>query len=386
MYRILLLIDHSSKFSRLLLRGLVRYSKDKGPWLFYRIPSYFKSLHGEEGILKLAREWGADAVFAQADQDEVTYLKELNIPVIVQNYKKRSDHFSNLTGDYRGTGKMAAHFFIQRRYRNFAFYGNKDVVWSTERAEGYKAELEKAGGRFFYFETENLNEKQWGTDHEKLDQWLLSLPKPIALFACDDYFALQVSDICKLNNIAIPGDIALLGVDNDDLICNISDPPISSIQLDVMKGGYEAGKLLQDLLENRRTKPYNIIVNPVRIELRQSTEKYNIANEYINEVVQYIEAAFTTPISIESLIRKVPLSRRNLETKFKNEMGLSLYQFILQCRVDHLAELLLTKPELSLLDLAIQSGFNDSRNLSRTFKKFKGYTPKEYQQKFASLE
>ncbi|GAB3018966.1 DNA-binding transcriptional regulator [Niabella terrae] len=370
----------------MLLRGLVRYSKDKGPWLFYRIPSYFKSLHGEEGILKLAREWGADAVFAQADQDEVTYLKELNIPVIVQNYKKRSDHFSNLTGDYRGTGKMAAHFFIQRRYRNFAFYGNKDVVWSTERAEGYKAELEKAGGRFFYFETENLNEKQWGTDHEKLDQWLLSLPKPIALFACDDYFALQVSDICKLNNIAIPGDIALLGVDNDDLICNISDPPISSIQLDVMKGGYEAGKLLQDLLENRRTKPYNIIVNPVRIELRQSTEKYNIANEYINEVVQYIEAAFTTPISIESLIRKVPLSRRNLETKFKNEMGLSLYQFILQCRVDHLAELLLTKPELSLLDLAIQSGFNDSRNLSRTFKKFKGYTPKEYQQKFASLE
>ena len=385
MFRILLLIDHSSKFSRLLLRGLVQYSKDNGPWLFYRLPSYFKTLHGEEGVLKWIREWRADAVFAQADQDEVTYLRDLDIPVIVQNYKKRSDHFSNLTGDYRGTGEMAAHFFIQRRFQHFAFYGNKGVVWSTERAEGYKATVEKSGGQFYYFETENLNDEQWGSGHEKLDQWLLSLPKPIALFACDDYFALQVSDICKLNNIAIPDEIALMGVDNDDLICNISDPPLSSIQLDVMKGGYEAGRLLQQLLEKKRVNPYNIVVNPVRIELRQSTEKYNIANEYIHEVVEFIESSFTNPISIETLLRKVPLSRRNLETKFKNEMGISLYQFILKRRIDYLAELLILKPELSLLDLAIQSGFNDSRNLSRIFKKFKGYTPTEYQQKFSGI-
>ncbi|MGC4234105.1 MAG: DNA-binding transcriptional regulator [Niabella sp.] len=385
MFRILLLIDHSSKFSRLLLRGLVQYSKDNGPWLFNRLPSYYKTLYGKKGILKWAREWHADAVFAQADKDDAGYLKSLGIPVIVQNYKARSDDFSNLTGDYQGTGRMAAQFFIQRRYRNFAFYGNKDVVWSTERAEGYKAEVEKNGGNFFYFETENLDEKQWGSSHEELDQWLLSLPKPVALFACDDYFALQVSDICKLNNISIPSDIALLGVDNDDLICNVSDPPISSIKLDVMKGGYEAGRLLHQLLEKTRTTPYNIIVNPVRIELRQSTEKYNIANEYIHEVVQYIEADFTNPISVEALTRKVPLSRRNLETKFKKEMGISLYQFILKRRIDHLAELLLVNPELSLLDLALQSGFSDSRNLSRIFKKFKGHTPKEYQKKFVDI-
>ncbi len=385
MLRVLLLIDHSSKFSRLLLRGLVQYSKDNGPWLFYRLPPYFKTLHGEKGILKQARQWGADAIFAQDAQDEMTYLTDLDIPVIVQNYKKRSDHFSNLTGDYRGTGKLAASFFLQRRYQNFAFYGNKDVVWSIERAEGYRAEIEKNGGRFFYFETENLTEDQWGSSHEKLDQWLLSLPKPIALFACDDYFALQVSDICKLNNISIPDDVALLGVDNDDLICNISDPPISSIQLDVIKGGYEAGRLLHQLFEKKRTGPYNIIVNPVRIELRQSTEKYNIANEYIHEVVQYIESAFTTPISIETLLRKVPLSRRSLETKFKKEMGMSLYQFILHRRIEYLAELLLVEQKQSLLDLAIQSGFSDSRNLSRIFKKHKGFTPKEFQKKFANF-
>ncbi|MBO9594958.1 MAG: DNA-binding transcriptional regulator [Niabella sp.] len=383
MIRILLLIDHSNKFSRKLLRGMVKYSKDNGPWLFYRLPTYYKNLYGEEGILKLAREWKADAVIAQADLNDIGYLKKLGIPVIIQNYKERSAYFSNLTGDYRGTGEMAARFFIQRRYRNFAFYGSRNVVWSIERAEGYKTEVEKHGGRFYYFETEHLNEEQWGSDHEELDKWLMSLPKPVALFACDDYFALQVSDICKINNILIPDDVALLGVDNDDLICNFSDPSISSIELDVERGGYEAGRLLHKLVLKERTKPYNIIVNPVRIELRQSTEKYNLSNEYIREVVQYIESSFTTPISIDVLIRRVPLSRRNLETKFKNAMGISLYQFILKQRIEYLADLLLANPALSLLELAVRSGFSDCRNLSRTFKKFKGYTPTAYLKKFA---
>ncbi|WP_018630711.1 xylose operon transcription regulator XylR [Niabella aurantiaca] len=386
MIRVLLLIDHSSKFCRRLLRGLVQYSKDHGPWLFYRLPSYYKTLHGEEGILKWAREWKADAIIAQGDEAGTSFLKCLQVPVIVQNYQGRSSCFSNLTGDYRGTGRIAARFFLQRRYRNFAFYGNKGVVWSMERAEGYKEEVEINGGDFYYFETEALNGEEWGSSHEKLDQWLLSLPKPVALFACDDHFALQVSLTCKLNSIAIPEDISLLGVDNDELICNLSDPPISSIELDVEKGGYETGRVLQQLVTEERTAPRNIVVNPVRFDLRKSTEKYNVANEYIREVLHYIETSFTTPISIETLTRKVPLSRRSLETKFKKEMDISLYQFILKLRIDYFADLLLARPELSLLDLAIRSGFNDSRNLSRIFKKMKGHTPTDYQKKFAPVK
>ncbi|MGJ7031601.1 XylR family transcriptional regulator [Niabella hirudinis] len=386
MIRILLLIDHSSKFSRRLLRGLLQYSKDHGPWLFYRLPSYYKILNGEEGILKWAREWKADAVIAHGDHEDTSFLKCLNIPVVVQNYKNRSEDFSNLTGDYRGAGRIAAQFFLQRRYRNFAFYGNKGVVWSMERAEGYKEEVEKNKGNFFYFETEALNGEEWSSSHEKLDQWLLSLPRPVALFACDDHFALQVSLTCKLNNIAVPDEIALLGVDNDDLICNLSDPPLSSIVQDVEKGGYELGKLLHNLVTGKCTKPYNVIVNPARIELRQSTEKYNVANEYIRELVQYIELSYTTALSIEALTRIVPLSRRNLETKFKTEMGISVYQFILKCRIEHLANLLLTHPRGSLLDLATRSGFSDSHNLSRIFKKFMNYTPTEYLKKFATIK
>lgn len=377
----MLLIDYSSEFSRRLLKGLIQYSKENGPWIFYRLPSYYKELYGKDGIIDWAKEWNADAIIARWDHEDTNLLATLNIPVILQNYTARSESFSNLTGDYYGTGKMAASFFIKRMYKNFAFYGNKNVVWSRERAKGFREEVERHGGNYYYFESENLSGEQWSSSHVKLDDWLFSLPKPIALFACDDSFALRISEICKINNIQIPHEIALLGVDNDELICNLSDPPISSIVLDVEKGGYEAGRLIDKLMKRERLDTSDIIINPVDLELRQSTEKYNIDNEYIQQVVNYLEDNYTSEIDIEALTRFVPLSRRSLEVKFKKEMSTSIYQFILNRRVDYFSNLLLTSKR-SLADLALKSGFADGNNVSRVFKKIKGLTPTEYRKKY----
>ncbi|HHV84483.1 MAG TPA: DNA-binding transcriptional regulator [Petrimonas sp.] len=380
MKKILLLIDYSSEFSRRLLKGLIQYSKEHGPWIFYRLPSYYKTLYGKEGIVEWAKEWEADAIVARWDHEGTDLLKSLNIPVVLQNYKDRSAYFSNLTGDYVGTGEMAARFFIKRRYRNFAFYGNKGVVWSRERAEGFRKEVEKAVGNYYYFESENLNGEEWSTSHIQLDEWLLSLPKPVGLFACDDNFALRVSQICTINNIKIPEEISLLGVDNDELICHLSDPPISSIVTDVEKGGYETGRLIDRMIKGEVKEPFNIIIRPTRFELRKSTEKYDISNEYISRVVNFIEDNFITDINIEELTELVPLSRRNLEVKFKEEMGTTIYQFILSCRIDYFAHLLLTT-DRTLYDMALESGFNDCKNISRIFKKYRGCTPVEFQKK-----
>ncbi len=382
MKRILILIDYSSEFSRRLLRGLIQYSKDHGPWLFYRLPTYYKTMYGKEGIVEWAKSWKADAILAKWDHEGTNLLSTLNIPVVLQNFKSRSPYFSNLTGDYYGTGEMAAKFFIKRRFRNFAFYGNKDVIWSQERAEGFRSEVEKVGGNYYYFESEDLGGKEWSSKHIEMDEWLLSLPKPVGLFACDDDFALRISQICRINSIKIPEEISLLGVDNDDLICNLSDPPISSIVTDVEKGGYETGRLIDRMLKEEINEPFDIIVKPARIELRKSTEKYDISNDYISEVVNYIEDNFTKEINIESLTELVPLSRRNLEVKFKEEMGTTIYQFILNCRIDYFADLLISS-ERTLYDMALESGFNDCKNISRIFKKHKGYTPVEYKNKFA---
>ena len=377
MIKILLLIDYSSEFSRKLLRGLVQYSQEHGPWIFYRLPSYYKVLYGKQGVIEWVKEKKPDAIIAQWDLEGSNLLKNLNIPIILQNYKKRSDYFFNLTGDYIGTGRMAAQFFIERKFKNFAFYGNKGVVWSRERAEGYMQEIQEVGGNYFYFESDRLNENEWGNNHIKLDEWLTSLPKPVALFACDDRFALEVSEICKINGINIPHEISLLGVDNDELICNLSDPPISSVVLEVEKGGYSAGRLIHQQIKEQKNIPFNIVIDPVRIEERKSTDRYNIDNKHILTIVRHIEENFNSNLSIEALTQLVPLSRRNLEIKFKNELGTSIYQFLLKCRVDHLAKLLVNTDRL-LFDIALECGFNDSKNISRVFKKMKGLSPAEY--------
>lgn len=385
MIRVLLLFDYSSEFSRGLLRGLINYSKEYGYWIFYRLPSYYKSLYGKEGIINWAREWKADAIIAQWDTEGKTLLKDLDIPVVLQNYRERSDYFSNLTGSYEDTGTMAAQYFVKKRFKNFAFYGKKGVVWSEERAKGYKNEIEKNGGNFYLFETASLSEEEWGVSHEELDKWLLSLPKPIAIFACDDTFALQISQICTINNIKIPDEIALLGVDNDEMICNLSDPPISSIMLDTEKGGYEAARLLHQMVKERRNVPFNIVVKPVRIILRKSTERFVVLNPHVRTVVEFIEKNHITLHSIEELVGLVPLSRRILEIKFKEEMGISIYQYIIRCRIEHVANLLITTNK-TLFDIVLQSGFNDCKNISRIFKKFKNCTPYEYRQQFSELE
>jgi LacI family transcriptional regulator len=271
---------------------------------------------------------------------------------------------------------MAAHFFIKRMFCNFAYFGMKDVIWSDERGEGYSQEIKHIGGNYFSFESDKSEDEI----RDSVYKWLKELPKPIAIFCCDDVHALFISEICKISNINIPEDISLLGVDNDDLICNISDPSISSIELEVEKGGYAVGRRIHQLIKKEQEGPFNIAIKPIRIELRQSTEKYNIRDPYISEMVKYIESHYKSELSIETLSVQYPLSRRNLEIRFKNALNTSIYQFILSCKIDHLADMLITS-DRSLIDLAIEVGFKDYNNISRIFKKFKGCSPLEYRQR-----
>ena len=382
MRKILLLTDFSSGYSRSLLKGIVKYSKEFGPWTFYRMPLYYRELHGDEGVVKWAKEWGADAIIAQLTDVDLNILHQLNIPIIVQNYKTRHPAVSNLTGDYFGTGKMAAEFFLQKGYRNFAYYGFMDTVWMRERGNGFRSLiLEKGYDVCFFNEKERNTGENWSFDAEIVSQWLIDLPKPVALFACDDYFALQITEVCKMYQINVPEEIAVLGVDNDVLLCNISNPMLSSIELDVQNGGYEAGRLLHQFLEKKVKPPINIIINPIRIVLRGSTEQYATLNKHIRQILKYIDDNYMNTLSVKDIIRIVPFSRRVLEKKFKEETGITIYQYIQKIRVNRFADLLVAT-NLSLIDAAAQAGFEDYKNVSRIFFKIKNLTPLQYRKKY----
>ena len=377
MKKILLLTDFSEGYGRNLLKGIVRYSNEHGPWMFYRMPRYYRELYGDERVVNWAKDWKADAIIAQLESIDLDKINELKIPVIIQNYKERANNICNITGDYRSTGEMAATFFLNRGFSNFAYYGFKDMLWSRERAEGFRSKIEEHGYPISMLNNNRSNTEQWSFDLNLLSEWLISLPKPIALFACDDHFALQITETCKIYNIAVPEEIAVLGVDNDELLCNISYPPLSSIVLDVENGGYLAAKRLHQLMNKETNETFDITIPPIRIELRKSTEKYSVDDKYILKVVEYIKLNYAKDISINDIICSVPYSRRILEKKFKEKMRVSVYQFLLQYRVELFSDLLI-KTDKPLVELALVCGFNDYKNVARIFRKYKKITPQQY--------
>lgn len=381
MIKILVLTDFSSGYSRRLLKGIIRYSREVGPWAFQRMPLYFRMMYGENGMVEFARKWKADAIIAQLRNINIELLNSLNIPIIVQNYRERNKAVSNLTGNYYDTGVMAARFYLGKGYRNFAFYGYKNAIWSRERCLGFVEEVERNGFQCQVLENKNPDNQEWMYDSDNMSQWLTALPKPVALFACDDYYALQISETCNICNIEIPDEVALLGVDNDELLCHISNPPLSSIVLDVENGGYRAGKLLHQLINKEKVEAFNIVVEPLYIERRLSTEKYAVADKYIQTILDYIEKNYTSQLSVSDLVEKVPLSRRALEKRFKDVMGNSLYQCIQDHRIEHFIRLLLTS-DCALDDAALQSGFDSYKNVSRIFRKYKSMTPREYRKRY----
>lgn len=377
MIKILVLTDFSSGYSRKLLKGVIRYSREVGPWSFQRMPLYFRMMYGEDGVAEFARKWKADAIIAQLRNIDIDLLNSLNIPIIVQNYTDRNRFVSNLTGNYYETGAMAARFFLRRGYKNFAFYGYHNAIWSRERGLGFKNEVEQSGAKCHILENKNPDNREWVYNYEHIGKWLTSLPKPVALFACDDYYALQISETCNILSLHIPDDIALLGVDNDELLCNISNPPLSSIVLDVENGGYQAGKLLHRLINKETAEAFNIVVEPLFVENRSSTEKYAVTDKLIQKILTYIEHNYVNQISVSDLVKQVPLSRRVLEKRFKDVTDNSLYQCIQDHKINHFIRLLLTT-DYTLYEAAMQSGFDNYKNVSRIFRKYKSVSPAEF--------
>jgi LacI family transcriptional regulator len=382
MIKILLLTDFSSEYSRNILKGVVKYSKEQEGWTLQRMPLYYRMVYGEKGVLDWAKRWNADAIIALLNDVNVQLLNDLHIPVIVQNYRDRSRHVSNLTGNYFGTGVMAARFFLNKGYRRFAYYGFKGSVWSRERAEGFCDEIKKHDYPVCIFEDVPQDKEEWSYNLTEVAQWLVQLPKPIALFACDDQFALRISEACNIYGIKVPDDIAILGVDNDELLCNISDPPLSSITIDAVNGGYRAGQLLHQLINEEIPQPVNIVVEPLMIENRGSTDKYAVSDKYIRHILTYIDKNYAEPISVNDLVKQVPLSRRVLEKKFKAATGGdTLYQYIQNCRINAFKRLLLTSED-SLFDIAFRTGFDNYKNVSRVFRKYNALSPAEYRRRY----
>lgn len=383
MYKIILLIDFAEEYSKALLKGIAKYSKEHGPWIFCRMPLFQRETIGLDGILEWALEWGADGIIGQLYNDTgIEKFIEAGIPVIAQDFKERFKEIPNITGSHKEAGEMGADYFLKKGFKNFAFYGFKDIVWSRERAEGFEERISKAGHKVHYFEHVMARSTEiWYYKPSSLSQWLKSLPKPIALMACDDNQGQHITEACRHSKIRIPEEVAVLGVDNDEMVCEFSDPPLSSIGQDAEKGGYDAAKLLHEMIKNGTAEFYDIIVRPTQVITRQSTDIYATNDAYIATSLKYIHQNIDKNLQVDDVVKQVPLSRRALEKRFLDITGYPIYKYIFNLRIEKLSQKLL-ETDLTVFEIALEMGLTDSKNIARQFKQIKGCTPIEYRNQF----
>ena len=379
MIKILLLTDYSQESERRFLNGFVKYADTQGGCIFYPMSHLIsQTKDNSKEIIKIARKFKVDAILGLWHNINVEEAKKLEIPIFLRTYKKIYSDFPMLTGHYKEFGAYAADFFIKQNFSNYAFIGMKDILWSLSRYEGYSEQIAATRKTI----THRYDVEDFQNEIADINQWLHSLPKPVALLACNDMMARQVTEICQMEGLRIPEDISLLGVDNDEFMCNISSPTLSSIKLNFEKHGYDIAKTLFKMVHEKNIWPARIAVEAIGVVERMSTKRKVISDPYIHEIVDFITRNYTQEIDISKLTSFIPLSRRAIEMKFKKEMyPHTITSYIMKLRLDHFCNLL-ENSELPISTAADMSGFIDNSNFSTIFKKYKGMTPTEYRRKF----
>ena len=379
MIKILLLTDYSQESERRFLNGFVKYTDTQGGCIFYPMSHLIsKTKDNSTEIIRMARKFKVDAIIGLWHNINVEEAKKLDIPIFLRTYKKVYNEFPMLTGHYKEFGAYAANFFINQDFSNYAFIGMKDILWSISRYDGFNEQISAVKKT----EAARYDVENFQNEIEKIGEWLTLLPKPVAMLACNDFMARQVTEICQLHGIRIPEDISLLGVDNDEFMCNISSPTLSSIKLNFEKHGYDIAQTLFKMIQEKRTWPARIPVEAIGVVERMSTNRKIISDPYILEIVDFINRNYTQEIDIKKLTSFIPLSRRAIELKFKKEMyPHTITSYIMKLRLDHFSRLL-ENSDLPISNAADKAGFIDSSNFSTLFKKYKGMTPSEYRKKY----
>ncbi len=380
MVRLLFITDFTESFAYALLRGIIRYSNQTDEqWVVCRMPPAYKKTMGLKGVIKWAKKWGADAVIGQFEaSDPVELFRRNGIVAFAQDYKTKFNNIPNITGDYIGTGRMAAELYLHKGFRNFAFFGYKNVCWSDERCAGFRQRLEEAGlgGNFYLYDKQEID-NLWYYEAAPLEKWLRSLPKPVAVMACDDNQGNALIEACNSAGVKIPSEVSVIGVDNDEVVCTLSNPTLSSISVDIEQGGFETARMTVRMLQDPFYKGSDITLRPKRIVHRVSTSAYATTDKEVLTALQFIRQNLGKKISVEDVLKQVPLSRRILEVRFKKVIGNSIYQYISQQRISRFGELLLETND-SIQEIAYKLGEDDAKAICRRFKELKGCTPSEW--------
>lgn len=379
--RVALLIESSRAYGRRTLFGVARYVREHHPWSIF-----LQERSLGDTCPAWLKDWEGDGIIARVESRQIAGgIRRLGVPAVDVRYLLRNLGMPSVRPDDVAAAQMAFEHLRERGFHHFAFCGFNGADYSDVRRDSFADCVARAKLPCHIFsdpvkirKTSTQEYEARGLkDGEFVTRWLESLPKPVGLMACNDIRGQQVLNACRVAGISVPEEVAVIGVDNDEMLCELSDPPLSSVSLDTERIGYEAAAMLDQMIAGKKLKQHLILVQPAGVITRRSTDVLAIEDRHITTATRFIRERACEGIDVSDVLKIVPLSRSTLERRFIKVLGHSPKDEILRTRLAR-AKQLLAETDFSLAMVADKVGFEHPEYLSVIFKKKTGLTPGEF--------
>jgi LacI family transcriptional regulator len=378
--RIGLVFGYGLDYYRDILRGIKAFAEARPRWVFTPITPESKAVRAMGAL----RHHGMIAhVF---NRDLAESLIATRKPVVNVSGVLPDLPLPRVGVDHVAVGRLAASHLLDRGFRHFGFVGYPDHAFSVGREVGFRTRVEEAGCRIDSYHQRDSEHRDptglWEWD-DHLRRWLAGLPKPIGILASHDIQGVKLSEACRQAGLRVPEEVALVGVDNDDLLCELSRPALTSVALPAKRIGFEAARLLDRLMTqpSSGTERRFVLLAPVGVVTRRSSDVLAMDDVEVAAAIRYIREHAHEPIQVKDVLAEVPVSRRTLERRLRAALGRGVWEEIRRVHMER-GKLLLADTDMSMSEVGRHAGFSDSRQLSVVFRQETGLTPTEYRRQF----
>jgi LacI family transcriptional regulator len=369
-----LLVETSLASGRDILRGIARFARECGPWSLYHAPRGL-----DESAPDWLRRWKGDGILARVTSPELArLLRSTRLPVVDVLGKVAGTPFPLVHVDNAAIGRMAFQHLAERGFRRFAFVGIAGENWSAQRRDAFLdlARRVDAGAALFESAAGDREQEPWERRQERLAAWVRALPKPAGIMVCSDQRGSDVLEACLRAGVPVPGDVAVVGVDNDETLCEVCQPPLSSVCPHHAAVGYEAAARLADLMAQpaRNKGEHRRFVPPRQVITRQSTDMLAVEDRAIATALRYIREHACEGPSVDEVARQAGTSRSVLQRRFRHLLGRTVHDQLLDERIKR-ASGLIAGTGLPLAEIAERCGFRHQEYMGAVFRSRLGRTP-----------
>lgn len=375
-----LLIETSLASGRDILRGVARYVREHEPWSLFHEPHAL-----EESVPRWIRRWKGDGIIARVQNRRMA--KELaasGIPVVDVLGVVPGLPFPLVHVDNAAIARMAAEHLLERGFRQFAFFGIKGENWSEQRYAALCATVARFQRQvpIYRLPRDSSGRRSWERAENKLARWVAGLPKPIGVLVCSDQRGPQFLEACRRASMSVPDEIAVIGVDNDEPLCEVCLPPLSSIEASHREVGYQAAARLDGILRGLSASTGPVLVKPHQAITRLSTDVLAVGDPAIASALRLIREQAHSSVRVDAIAHQVGLSRSVLQRRFREKIRRSVHQELLTTRIKRARELLV-ETDLSLAVVAERAGFKHQEYMGAVFRARVNKTPAQVREEAA---